>query len=116
MGGEEAIQNYCNELARNGGQLVADMWSTEVLENDEKTLSTALVNIRMPFTNKQSKTDGEIVIEFKEKWMYEHQTIGQPYKHNDIWYVRLSAQVYNDLDDFRYFGEVTQKICQELEE
>ena len=29
--------------------------------------------------------------------------------------VRLSAQVYNDLDDYRYFAGTVRKICKELD-
>ncbi|KAI8137723.1 pyridoxal phosphate-dependent transferase [Fennellomyces sp. T-0311] len=116
LGGEEAIQGYCNDLARQGGQLVADRWGTEVLENDDRTLTVAMTNVRLPFANKQNKPVGEVTTAFKEKWILEHATVGQPYCHNGTWYVRLSAQVYNDLDDFSYFAEATQKICKELEE
>ncbi|KAI8137721.1 pyridoxal phosphate-dependent transferase [Fennellomyces sp. T-0311] len=116
LGGEEAIQSYCNDLAQKGGQLVADLCGTEVLENDDKTLTVAMTNVRLPFTNKQNKPEGEVVNAFIDKWMYEHNTMGAPYKHNDKWYVRLSAQVYNDLDDFRYFAETVHKVCKELEE
>ena len=116
LGGEEAIQTYCNELARKGGQLVADVCGTEVLENDEKTLTIAMTNVRLPFTNSKGISDEKVIYDLINKWMYDHNTIGAPYKHNDKWYVRLSAQVYNELDDFRYFAETVHKVCKKLEE
>ncbi|KAI9494039.1 pyridoxal phosphate-dependent transferase [Zychaea mexicana] len=116
IGGEEAIQKYCNDLARQGGQLVAEALGTEVLENQDKTLTVAMTNIRLPFLNKRARSDGEIINIIVDKCIYEHNTMCSPYKHNGQWFVRLSAQVYNDLDDFRYFADEIQKVLRELED
>ncbi|KAI8137722.1 pyridoxal phosphate-dependent transferase [Fennellomyces sp. T-0311] len=116
IGGEEAIQKYCNDLARKGGQLVADICGTEVLENEDKTLTVAMTNVLLPFKNKRNMTTLEAVNALLDKWMYDHDTVGSPYIHNGKWYVRLSAQIYNDLEDFRYFADTVHKVCKELDE
>lgn len=36
------------------------------------------------------------------------------YVHNEVWYTRLSAQVYNDLSDFEYAGKVLREVCQRV--
>ena len=116
MGGEEAIQKYCNDLARQGGQVVAESLGTEVLENCDKTLTVAMTNIRLPFENKRDLSDGEIIASIIDKCVYEHNTTCSPYKHNDKWFVRLSAQVYNELKDFEYFAKEIKHILKELDE
>ncbi|KAI7860088.1 pyridoxal phosphate-dependent transferase [Circinella umbellata] len=116
LGGEEIIQKYCNDLARQGGKLVADTLGTEVLENCDKTLTVAMTNIRLPFENKRNLSDAKIINTLIDKCIYEHNTICSPYKHNDKWFIRLSAQVYNDLNDFEYFAKEIEQILKELDE
>ncbi|KAI9255617.1 pyridoxal phosphate-dependent transferase [Phascolomyces articulosus] len=115
LGGEERIQKYCNDLARQGGELVAKTLGTEVLENCDKTLTVAMTNVRLPFENKQQLSDGEVIKRIIDKCIYKHNTVCSPYKHNDTWYVRLSAQVYLDLDDFEYFAKVIKHVLKDLE-
>lgn len=115
LGGEEAIQSYCNDLARRGGELVASKWGTEILENEDKTLTVAMVNVRLPFSNKGNLPDRQISKAFLEKFNDEHHTLGQPFKHNGHWYMRLSAQVYNDESDFEHMAQAGLKVCQDLD-
>lgn len=114
LGGEEAIQAYCNKLARDGGKLAAEILGTEVLENEEGTLTVHMVNVRLPLS-KPRVPDDKVADYFFDKLMYEHKTCAQPFKHNNHWYVRLSAQAYVELDDFKYCAKALLKICRELE-
>ncbi|KAJ4364708.1 hypothetical protein N0V83_009305 [Neocucurbitaria cava] len=51
LGGETAIRNYCQTLAQQGGQHVANSLGTEVMDNGSKTLTQcAMVNIRLPIS------------------------------------------------------------------
>lgn len=43
LGGEEAIQTYTSNLAKEGGQLVADILGTEVMEAKESKLTASMV-------------------------------------------------------------------------
>lgn len=49
-GGEEMIGTYCADLASRGAEKVAEMLGTEVLNNEEKTLTTgiSMVNVCLP--------------------------------------------------------------------
>ncbi|KAI9494037.1 pyridoxal phosphate-dependent transferase [Zychaea mexicana] len=118
LGGEEEIQKYCNKLARQGGQLVADALGTELLlleTKDEDEPTFAMVNVRLPYMDKHNRPEKEIIDIIFDKLMFERNTSAGPFKHYGKWYVRLCAQVYNDLDDFQYFAQAIQKVVDELE-
>lgn len=114
LGGEEAIMKHTHEMAVKGGALVAELLGTSVMENPEGTLTASMVNVELPL--KESKySDGETERLFIEKIIYEHNCMAPAFKHNGKWWVRLSGQVYNDLDDFKYGAKVIQQICNELQ-
>lgn len=50
--GEEALMDYCFQLSAQGGKLVASALGTDILENEEGTLSkgTNFVNVRLPIS------------------------------------------------------------------
>ncbi|CAO3610736.1 unnamed protein product [Mucor hiemalis] len=113
IGGEAAIREYCHEIAVKGGQLVAEMFGTQILENSTGTLTANMVNVELPpFIS--SKSDGEIAAFYVRKSLYEYNTILHVYKTNKRWWVRLSGQVYLELDDFQKAGEAVLAITREL--
>lgn len=115
LGGEEAIHAYCNKLARQGGELVAKKWGTHMIENEEETLTVAMANVQLPFENKAGLSDAIITRSFFHKLIFDHHTTGQPFKHNGHWYLRLSAQVYNELADFEHLADSGLQVCKELD-
>ncbi|CAO3610002.1 unnamed protein product [Cunninghamella blakesleeana] len=115
LGGEEKIIDYCSKLAREGGQLAADILGTDVLENEQKSLTACMVNVRLPLHHPHPNySNGEIVQFFIDKLIYEHNCMAPVYFHNSHWYTRLSAQVYNDTSDFTYVANALLVICKEL--
>lgn len=115
LGGESAIMEYCHNLAVEGGALVAEYLGTSVMENPERTLTAAMVNVELPLTKSRLDDDAETANYFIKTMIYEHNCMAPVYKHNGKWWVRLSAQIYNDLEDFKYGAQVLQKICQDLQ-
>ncbi|KAI8144398.1 pyridoxal phosphate-dependent transferase [Fennellomyces sp. T-0311] len=113
LGGEEAIYNYCHNLAVEGGALVAKLLGTQVLENQEKTLTAMMVNVELPLEPK-TLTDAQVTSQFVEKMLYEQNSMAVGFKHNGKWWVRLSAQIYNNMDDFEFAAKAIQKVCKEL--
>ncbi|KAI8381447.1 pyridoxal phosphate-dependent transferase [Radiomyces spectabilis] len=114
LGGEEAIQAYCTDLAQKGGQRAAEILGTQVMENEDRTLSTCMINVELPLSN-VSKSDHEISQTFVDKLMYDYHALVTVYKHNHRWWARFSAQVYNELDEFEDVAKALAKICKELE-
>ncbi|KAI8092948.1 pyridoxal phosphate-dependent transferase [Halteromyces radiatus] len=114
LGGEEAIMQYIHDLAIRGGALVADILGTQVMENDDQTLTVAMANVELPIKEDINLSDTEISSTIVKKLIYEHNTMATPYKNNGKWWIRLCAQVYLELDDFKKGGEAILQICQEL--
>lgn len=46
--------------------------------------------------------------------MSDYNLVCNPFLYNGAWWVRLSAQVFNDIADFKYAGEVLVGICDKL--
>ncbi|KAI8344093.1 pyridoxal phosphate-dependent transferase [Chlamydoabsidia padenii] len=114
LGGEEKIQSYCHQLAVEGGQLAAEILGTDVMENDQGTLTVAMVNVRLPLGQTRHSVS-DITQAFIDKLLYEHHCMASAYFHNNKWYARFSAQVYNDLDDFRVVAKALLAVCKDLE-
>jgi selenocysteine lyase/cysteine desulfurase len=125
-GGEAAIRNYCYELARVGGQQVAERLGTEVMNNKSGTLTQCcFANVKLPFTfrNHQELSDtdskdsiGPADISKLQKWLNitavkELDTYLQIGFHAGFMWVRLSGQVYLDLKDFEWLGPRLEKLC-----
>lgn len=106
--------NYNHDLAVKGGEVAAKVLGTEVMENDDKTLTVAMVNVRIPLT-KPRISDADVVQYFIDKLLYDHDCMAPVYKHNNIWYTRFSAQVYTEVADFELVAEAILKVCKELE-
>ncbi|CAO3625096.1 unnamed protein product [Cunninghamella echinulata] len=116
LGGEEKIMEYCHGLAVSGASVAADILGTNVLENDEETLTACMSNVRLPLYPHPKYSENDIIQAFIDKLIYEHNCMAPVYFHNNNWYVRFSAQVYNDLDDFKYVAKALLKVCKDLEQ
>ena len=116
-GGEEKIMRYCSELAREGGKRVATILGTELMGNDEETCFT---NVKLPLPIGDG--EGEIKksdVHVAREWIVsslvkDHKTYVGTYTHaNSIW-VRISGQIYLELEDIVWGAEVLKKLCQRV--
>jgi selenocysteine lyase/cysteine desulfurase len=114
LGGEDAIMKYTHNLAVKGGEAAAEILGTEVMENAEKSLTVAMVNVRIPLKNPNISDDAVVQI-FIDKLLYDHDCMAPVYKHNNVWYTRFSAQVYSDVSDFELIAKAILTVCKELE-
>lgn len=121
-GGEEAIMKHNIDLAKRGGQRVAEILGTTVLDNDSHSLTEcAMVNVRLPisFAKSEGMSDHYIPKEDSLKavlWMTqtfidEYKTFLPMLPIKDHWWVRLSAQVYLQFEDFGWTGEALKVVC-----
>jgi selenocysteine lyase/cysteine desulfurase len=113
LGGEDKIQEYCGNLARRGGELVANILGTDVLENEEKSLTALMVNVRLPIEAHDG--DGYYLDRFLDEGAYKYKCFAPAYKYHGVWYTRLSAQVYMEESDFKKAAHVLKEICEQLE-
>lgn len=120
-GGEEEIKSYCRDLARKGGQKVAEILGTEVLDNEEHTLTDCcMVNIRLPLAvgeHKVIKSDdkGNALAWMLDTIIREKGTYLQLYSFQSKFWVRISAQVYLEMEDFEWAGKTLKEVCGRVE-
>jgi hercynylcysteine S-oxide lyase len=141
-GGEEAIMNYCFDLARDGGRLIAQILGTEVMDNKDHTLTyqCCMVNVRLPLevvddgddVNERSKgvpasdsntiaivprSQASAVTHFlTSASVTEYSTFIALIFYGNAWWARFSAQIYLELADFEYGAQVLKDLCQKVAE
>ncbi|KAK0736264.1 pyridoxal phosphate-dependent transferase [Apiosordaria backusii] len=118
LGGEERIMEELIKMAREGGKLVAEALGTEVLDNEAGTMSaSAMTNVALPLPAEEIKASGEgpaVRAYILETLMEEYQTFVAVFVFQGQWWARLSAQVYLELEDFKWAGGVLKEICERV--
>lgn len=126
-GGETEIREYCIQLSRKGGQRVADILGTVILDNVAHTLTDCcMVNILLPI-RKPTSGDGSLVKRQDNpdttvtEWMQQtmiksYKTFMPVFPFQGSWWVRLSAQVYLEASDFEWAGCTLKDLCKKLHE
>jgi hypothetical protein len=126
-GGEAVIRDYCFNLARNGGKVVADILNTEIMNIDSSDMTQCcFANVKLPFVFRSQKAVS--VMPFQEsfnwadidrlqKWLNvtavkEFETYLQIAFHSGSMWVRLSGQIYLDLADFEWLGSKLKNLCE----
>ncbi|KAK4180606.1 pyridoxal phosphate-dependent transferase [Triangularia setosa] len=116
LGGEERVRGELIKMAREGGKLVAGALGTEVLDNEAGTMSaSAMTNVALPLPAEEIKANGEgpaVHAYILETLMEKYQTFVAVFVFQGRWWARLSAQVYLDLEDFKWAGGVLKEICE----
>ncbi|KAJ6093290.1 hypothetical protein N7486_008579 [Penicillium sp. IBT 16267x] len=134
-GGEDGIFKYIREIAFEGGNLVAQILGTDVLGEPEsmsegpcRMRDCAFANVRLPLVINDSEA-GEVSKEtakwpalstlqannfanrLHKKLVMDHSaSIGSFVYASALW-VRLSGQIYLELDDFTWLGHILKKLC-----
>ncbi|KXJ89061.1 pyridoxal phosphate-dependent transferase [Microdochium bolleyi] len=130
LGGEARIMAYTESLAREGGKKIAEILGTRVLDNASGTMSRcAMTNICLPIKIAQGtaggdgKHEGSVPAEDVPEvlqWMARelldtYNTFLPTYLfQGEIW-TRASAQVYLELDDFEWAGNVLLKLVDRVQ-
>jgi selenocysteine lyase/cysteine desulfurase len=103
--GDQAIMDYIHNLAVQGGQLLAEMWSTDLLV--DPSMIGAMVNVRLPVN---SNTNVTVLQNLPQILLQKYNTWVPAYPFMGSWYTRVSAQIYNDLSDFKYLGNAVLEL------
>ena len=106
-GNDDEIMTYIHNLAVQGGQLLAQEWNTELLLPTDSF--GAMVDVRVPCTNKTLMSDlftqaPSVRIFNVRVPMYSWDSGGA--WDEPKWYARVSAQIFNDLDDFHFLAKM----------
>ncbi|KAH8168650.1 aminotransferase class-V domain-containing protein [Sarocladium implicatum] len=124
LGGEERIMAYMTKLNKEGCALVAKEVGGAVLENKAGTLNnSAMGNIMLPIWVGQrgegagaddlvvSKEETAAVFQWlEEKQVSEYNTFMAFFVRWDRFMVRLSAQVYLDMDDYKWAAATLKEM------
>lgn len=127
IGGEAAIREYCSTLSQQGSKKVASILGTEVLDNSTHTMTQCFMgNVRLPIDVRLVEEAGvkaglkrEEVGSLVRDWMKkalanEYHTFMLVLWYRGMWWARLSAQVYLDMDDYEWAGKTLSELCQRV--
>ncbi|KAL8279230.1 hypothetical protein RQP46_008267 [Phenoliferia psychrophenolica] len=124
-GGEKRITDYCHTLAIEGGELVAGILGTETMRNKEGEgeLVANMINVRLPIEPPSASVPAaearrtmDVQKNYLQQTQIDHyQTMAPGFIHAGKLWVRLSAQIYNDIEDFRKIGDVLKEVCEKIE-
>ncbi|KAF4610713.1 hypothetical protein D9613_007297 [Agrocybe pediades] len=114
MGGERKINEYCHKLALEGGQLLAKVLGTRVMDPDGE-LTLNMVNVELPIPPNVPVTL-EVHASLETQMMLEQKAYAPQFHHNGRWWTRCSAQVWNELSDFEILGKKWLAVCKDVTE
>nr|AUN37957.1 L-cysteine desulfhydrase 1 [Ganoderma lucidum] len=101
LGGEKAIYEYCHKLAVDGAKRLAEVLGGTRVLDESGELTTTMSNVQLPLPTKDEKTINleiyrEVDAYLKDKLLFKWKAYAAHFYHNGAWWVRCSAQVYNE--------------------
>jgi hercynylcysteine S-oxide lyase len=95
LGGEQKIHDYCHSLALAGGKRLSGLLGTSLMDaTGEFTLNMTNVELPLAPSIPNNGTTLEIVRNLLERW----QVSATIFQHNGKWWVRVCAQVWNEVN------------------
>ncbi|KZP01387.1 PLP-dependent transferase [Calocera viscosa TUFC12733] len=118
LGGEERITNYCHNLAVEGGKRLAEVLGTEIMDTWGE-LTANMTNVRLPMSPPGALSTGELrdlIFSMCDELTDKRDLMVNLYVHDGKWWVRCSAQVWNEISDFEKAGELLLEMCKTKDE
>ncbi|KAH9479107.1 Hercynylcysteine sulfoxide lyase [Psilocybe cubensis] len=116
MGGEEKINAYCHDLAINGGKILAQIFGTSMMDPDGE-LTLNMVNVELPLSGNITAPLGvKMHASLLHKMLVEKKAFAALFYHNGRWWIRCSAQVWNESEDFEKIGKLWLQACKDVKE
>nr|UHN91804.1 cysteine sulfoxide lyase [Lentinula edodes] len=117
IGGEERIIRYCHSLAIHGGQYLANILQTKVMESPSRypnELIGSMVNVALPLSG-NIKPSPNILRQFDQA-LLDNKIYASIFHHNELWWTRISVQIFTEIRDFEKLGEVLIPLCAKIQE
>ncbi|KAI6025860.1 pyridoxal phosphate-dependent transferase [Pisolithus orientalis] len=106
LGGEHKINKYTHELAIEGGKYLAQRFGTSLLD-PEGSLTLNMVVVELPIPEEIQQTS-EVVALIQDTLCIKWNVSAAFFRHNKKWWVRCSAQIYNELSDFHAVADALE--------
>ena len=103
--GLEAAQAYNHDLAWQGGHRLADRWGTASGLVTPETMIGTMISIPLPESLGSTRAEAGAL---KDALLYEDHIEVGPFAHEGRLYIRIAAQIYNDLEDFDRLGDAIE--------
>ncbi len=112
LGGEQRIMNYNRDLAQYGGQYLAHLWETKILSPEN--MQSAMTNVQVPTNNSTicQMVVGQLYNNYST--MVSGASSIAPEFGNIPCYLRLSAQIYQEQNDWHVLGALIVKLLKQL--
>ncbi|KIY53399.1 PLP-dependent transferase [Fistulina hepatica ATCC 64428] len=112
IGGEEKIYAYCHDMALRGGERLAQILGTGLMD-PEGVFTCHMVNVQLPLpVGFEWNTEAYALV--VERLLDTYNMFASVYKHNDRMWVRCSAQIWTEIEDFEKLGTALLAICAEV--
>jgi isopenicillin-N epimerase len=104
--GPEAIRAHNAALARDAGALLTEAWDSEAAAAPE--FCAAMVSVRLPGGAGGDRDAARLVV---ARLNEQHNiTAGVMVLDGGLW-LRVSAQIYNEIDDYRRLAAIGKTLC-----
>ncbi|KAL1759702.1 pyridoxal phosphate-dependent transferase [Schizophyllum commune] len=130
LGGEAAINAYTHKLAFEGGKRIAEILQTEMMYPDEASgMELSMVNVALPLPafgkvvgpgagGEISKEEYAFQMKVQgliQRKLLEERNLGPTrYYHNGRLWLRISGQVWLEMEDFEKVGWGVKEVCEEV--
>ncbi|CAF1304248.1 unnamed protein product [Adineta steineri] len=112
LGGEKRIMNYNQDLAQYGGQYLSRLWETKILSPEN--MQSGMTNVQVPTTN---FTICQMLVNELYN-TYDTMVSGAsniaPELGDIPCYLRLSAQIYQEKNDWHVLGALVMKLLNQF--
>lgn len=121
-GGEEKVMEYCGKISDEAGRRAVEILGTGLLENAEGSLNRcAFTNVRLPLGI--GLGDGEVPEQNAQRvvnWMAQqlvekYDMYTALYYHGTSFWVRLSGQIYLEIEDFDRGVYALKELCERVQ-
>jgi hypothetical protein len=115
-GGEKSIMGYCEQTALEGGRKATEILGTEMME--ETMMKRGLfANVRLPLNigddvGEIKKQNAFIFLGWIAKRLVaDYDTFMAPYLHGGYFWVRISGQIYLEVQDIEWGARMLNELC-----
>jgi len=107
--GESTVRDHNHRLLQDGAAVLADLWGSHVTTPDQMTAAMTLIPAPdgLPYPGTEQGRN-RLEIDLRDK----HNIVVNPaFAHNSRIWLRMSAQIYNTIEDFQKLGHAVLALC-----